>query len=505
MKGQRAIDAALSRLDARVDDAEQRNTHAATGRLAHQVWRDDPVGFVRNVLRGESAKRRTDGTPYQFDILEAIRTHNHVVALSGHGVGKSVLAAWASLWFLTTRSEGLVLVLAPTQQRQARGIVQREVLKWARRGGIELLSDSTALHHTTSGSRLVLLTNAADTGALEGQHADNVLLLCDEAKSIDRETLDGVAGALTGDEGRMVFLSTPGRPSGPLYDAANDQTGLWQTFQIGSDDSDRVSPRWVAGRAQAWGVTSPTYVMRVCGKYPADGEGMLVSWAILYDAAERSSDLPPSSGYRGSVLGIDVARSVAGDASCAALVRNGQVVHLETWREASLTDTASRAYLIAKRFQPDHIIVDAGGVGGGLADRLREAGHIVQDFQFGARAIDSDRFMNRRAEAYWSLRERLESGTISLPREDQLLAELAAQRVMFDSKGRIGIAPKDTIRAELGRSPDRADALAMCCAPIDERFLPFSTAPMIIGSAVYYPENADATELMAWEMGLLDD
>ncbi len=480
------LEGALDRLSARVTRID---TEAPAVEATFAAYRDNPRGFVETVLHGTSARRRSNGEAYQFSILDAIASRDHVVVTSGHGVGKSVLAAWATLWFLCSRRDALVLVLAPTQQRQAKGIVEREIKRWAVRGGITLRSDGTALHCDATASRLVLLTNAADVGSLEGQHADHVLLLCDEAKSLDRDVLDGVQGALTGDEGRTVLLSTPGRPAGPHYDAASDQSGTWARFVIGAHDSDRVHPRWVAARAQAWGATSPTYVMRVLGEYPADGEGVLVGWSVLYAASSQRQPLPLSSRDRGTTLALDVARSVAGDHSCGLLVRDGIVLHIDLWREPSLTQTAERALELARRFRPDRIVVDEGGVGGGLVDRLREYGQLVQGLHFGARAYDHTRFQNLRAECYWRLRERLEAGTLCLPSDDDLLAEIAAQRVIFDAKGRIGLAPKDDIRAELGRSPDRADALAMACASSDPKLFIDTPEALVIGDFTFANES----------------
>jgi len=472
----------------------------------HAIYRDDPSGFVRDVLHGTSARRKSDGTEYQFEIIDAVATHDHVCMTTGHGVGKSVALAWLAVWWMATRPDGLVLVLAPTAVRQARGIMQREILKWGARSLLMLRTDATAVHCDSTGARLVLLTGAADVGSLEGQHSDSVLLLADESKSLTRDVLDGVAGALTGHEGRTVFASTPGMPSGPHYDAATDTSGTWTAFQIGADNSDRVSDRWLASRAKAWGVQSPTYAMRVRGEYPESGEGVLVSWAALYEACKPLDNTPPLSmaNVRGTVLALDVARSVAGDHSCAVLVRDGVVLHVETWREPTLTATAMRAAEIARRFRPTRIVVDEGGVGGGLVDRLRETGAVVVGIHFGQRAFDSDRFTNARAECFWTLKERLEAGTLRLTRDDDLLAELAAQRVTFDAKGRINLAPKDDVRAVLGRSPDRADALALAVAPADpHQRKPTAPSATWVGGQFYANEAWYSTPAgIAYELGI---
>jgi hypothetical protein len=206
-----------------------------------------------------------------------------------------------------------------------------------------------------------------------------------------------------------------------------------------------------------------------------------------------------------NVLALDVARSIAGDQSCAVMVRNGRVLDVELWREPSLTETARRALAIAARFGAGRIVVDEGGVGAGLVDRLRELGQRVQGVHFGARAFDSERFQNARSECYWLLRERLEAGTLVLPANDELLEEIAAQRIDFDARGRIALAPKDQIRAALGRSPDRADAIAMACAPAQSRWTEPPAHVITVGDFVFaneaYWQSAGA---LAAELGIAD-
>lgn len=466
----RDIDRALSAAEARVERlASAPHTERAFGR-----YRSDPVRFVREVLRGESATRRSTGAPYQFEVLAALAEVDHVSVRSGHGVGKSTLAAWAILWWLFSRPESLAVVAAPTADRQGRGIVGREVLKWAQRGRLTLDSDGLGGWRSgNTGSRLVVVSGASEVGLVEGQHADATLLVLDECKALGRDTIDALSGALTGTEGRILAGSTPGAPSGFFFDVAReDGDGDWRRFHIPSDDSSQVSERWVNGRARAWGVQSATYQQRVRGEFPRDGGGALCSWALLHASVGR--EIPPSArvAVSGTVLGLDVARSLAGDASAAVLVRDGAVVHAETWREATLTATAGRALDLVRRFRPDAIVVDEGGVGGGLVDRLREVVPSVRGVHFGQRAADPDRFVNARAEAYWTLRVRLEAGALSLPDSaegrDELLPELAAQRVVYDARGRVGLAPKDAIRGELGRSPDLADALALSVYAADD-------------------------------------
>ncbi len=85
-------------------------------------------------------------------------------------------------------------------------------------------------------------------------------------------------------------------------------------------------------------------------------------------------------------------------------------------------------------------------------------------FNSSTSASDSQRFLNARAEAHWTLRTLLEDGLIALPDDDYLREELAQVRWLLTPSGHIKIEAKDDLKARIGRSPDRLDAVAMCFA-----------------------------------------
>lgn len=117
------------------------------------------------------------------------------------------------------------------------------------------------------------------------------------------------------------------------------------------------------------------------------------------------------------------------------------------------------------------VCIDAIGIGSAVLDFLRPTGNVVA--VVGSERSDSmDKtgklcFKNRRAEMYWRLREALDPtnpNPIALPPDQELLGDLCAMRYKPVTMGRnvaILMRDKDEIRDELGRSPDKGDALAM--------------------------------------------
>jgi hypothetical protein len=107
-------------------------------------------------------------------------------------------------------------------------------------------------------------------------------------------------------------------------------------------------------------------------------------------------------------------------------------------------------------------IVDVPGVGGGVVDRLAELDLPVVPYNGGEPPIDKERFVNARAEDYWTLRERFEQGEVDIdPDDDKLAAQLGSIKWGIESRGRIKIESKDDMRKRGLPSPDRADTAAI--------------------------------------------
>lgn len=118
------------------------------------------------------------------------------------------------------------------------------------------------------------------------------------------------------------------------------------------------------------------------------------------------------------------------------------------------------------------IAIDAIGVGGAALDFCTGMGMKTLAVVGSEKSEMTDksaqlRFRNKRAEMYWYLREALDptnEDPISLPPDTDLLAELCSLRYKVVQHGKfaaIQVLDKDDIRKVLGRSPDRADAVAM--------------------------------------------
>ncbi len=117
------------------------------------------------------------------------------------------------------------------------------------------------------------------------------------------------------------------------------------------------------------------------------------------------------------------------------------------------------------------VVVDVGGgYGGAVTLRLKdnEIPHVKFNGAHGSSRKTRDGtlgFCNKRAEAWWRFREEMDpdqegGSAIALPPDQELLGDLSAPTFEVRARG-ILIESKDDIRARIGRSPGKGDAVVM--------------------------------------------
>jgi hypothetical protein len=223
-----------------------------------------------------------------------------------------------------------------------------------------------------------------------------------------------------------------------------------------------------------YGEGSPIVEARVYGRYPDTGEDALYSRSGI----ERAQAVYRAADWSGPVtVALDVARF--GPDRTALAVRQGPGIrHLIGWRGLDIIETCDQFESELERLGfdgPDavaSVVVDVVGLGAGAADELKRRGWRVREFNGGSRASEAGRFANRRAESYWRLRDLLAERAVALPLDEELAEELLATSWGPTADGKIALPPKESIKAELGRSPDLADVVTMAFAFDRQRVKP---------------------------------
>jgi hypothetical protein len=413
----------------------------------------------------------------QRDVMASVRDNRRTAVRAGHGVSKSFTASLLAAWWVTTHrvGEALVVTTAPTQA-QVSAILWGELRRLHARLGLPGVIGLDNVWKV--GNQIVAIGRKpadSDEVAFQGLHARHVLAILDEAAGLPDPLWDAVAGVVTSDTSRQLAIGNPDSRAGRFYSCFEPGSG-WSQVHVpvtespaftGEEVSDDLlavlpSPAWVEDARSQWGENSPQWASRVLGNFPDADDNTLVSWEQIKGAQQRI----PKGGLLPIVLSVDVAR-FGGDSTVIALRTGWAAKVLHSARGWAITETAGYLTKLSRDLGGLPVVVDDTGIGGGVTDLLRENGVYVFPFIGAATSHDPTLFANKRAEGYWRVRQAMESGLLALdPADDGLARQLARQRYSLDSKGRVLIASKETLRAKGEPSPDRSDAISMAFADL---------------------------------------
>ena len=423
-----------------------------------------PIAFVREVLGAEPDK-------WQIEALRAFaRGHTRISIRSGHGVGKSCLAAWVVVWFSCTRVPFKIAVTAPTAP-QLEDVLWPEIQKWFQRlpESWRVLWNFTASHvglKADPESFITARTSRPETPeAMAGIHSAHVLLVADEASGIPEAVYEAAGGSMSSAGAITLLIGNPTRSSGFFWRTHLLERDRWHCIRVSSVDSPRVAPGFAEEIAQRHGQDSNAYRVRVLGEFPAQDDDTLIPAALVDSAMVRDVALDPTAP---PIWGVDVARF--GNDASVLIKRHGNVVPEmpRTWHQV---DTMALAGAIKAEWdaqpasgKPALIVIDVIGVGSGVVDRLHEQNLPILGLNVGETSSTTGRFARLRDELLVRVREWLESRAVRLPMHDQLRADLVMPRFAFLSDGRMQVESKQSMRSRGLPSCDHLDALALTFA-----------------------------------------
>jgi hypothetical protein len=340
---------------------------------------------------------------------------------------------------------------------------------------------STALR-LPDGSRIFGITGDQPE-ALQGIRAPRMLVLADEASGIPDTTFAALEGNLAGG-GKMLLTGNPTKSSGYFREACRGER--FEVVHLPSTESPNVKAGrvlvpgiatldWLEARRNEWGEDSPLYKIHVLGQFVELEEGRLFSEAMISAAELRWADAVPSGRL---VIGLDPAgESGDGDESAFVCRRGKKVIHVHARRGLTPDGHVAQVIGLAKdmlgpgRRAPavrPLVIVDRDGYVGAKVYAALSAHRVRDEDDFDLRGVrGGERAMRQplqidrvRDEVWLSLVDAFRDG-LAIPEDVKLERELAAIRIERHASGRSKVTGKDELRRELGRSPDRADALAL--------------------------------------------
>jgi len=435
-----------------------------------------PRKWQREILRDITKHIKVNEGKVNMDTLrEAVS--------SGRGIGKSALVSWLILWMLSTRIGSTVIVSA-NSEAQLRSVTWGELTKWQAMiinshwweisatkivpaQWLTELVERDLKKGTRYWAAEGKLWSEENPDAYAGVHNhDGMMLIFDEASGIADAIWAVGAGFFTENilDRYWFAFSNPRRNSGYFFETFNSKRDFWQTRQIDARTVEGTDKQVYEQIIAEYGEDSIQARVEVYGDFPSAGEDQFISPMIVEDAFKRPKYKDETAPI---VIGVDPARG--GLDSTVIVVRRGRdIVAIKRYKGEDTMSIVGRVIDAIDEFKPTLTVIDEGGLGYGILDRLTEQRYKVRGVNFGWKAKNPVMWGNKRAEMWGAMREWLK--TASIPQDKMLKDDLVGPMKKPNSAGTIFLEGKKEMKSRGLASPDAADALAVTFAyPVAHR------------------------------------
>ena len=471
--------------------------------LMSQLWapslKDDPLKFVLYSFpwgqKGTPLENFHGPRKWQREVLQELTDHIkqnngkvdfdtfRMSTSSGRGIGKSALVSWLVIWMLSTRIGSTTLVSA-NSEAQLRSVTWAEITKW--------LSMSLQSHWFEVSATRVMpakwltdlverdlkmgtrywgvegrLWSAENPDAYAGVHNfAGVLLVFDEASGIDDSIWSVAAGFFTENTPNRFWLafSNPRRNTGYFYETFNSKREFWRNKEVDARTVEGTDKAVYQQIIDEYGPDSSQAHVEVYGIFPNASDDQFISVNAVTEAMARTRMKDPTAPM---IVGVDPARF--GADSTVIVVRQGRdIVEIRRYKGDDTMETVGRVIDVIEEYKPAMVVIDEGGLGAGVVDRLKEQKYKIRGVNFANKAKNPMMWGNKRAEMWGDMREWLK--TAALPNDKYLKSDLISPLMKPDSKGSIFLESKKDMKARGLSSPDAADAIAVTFAfPVAHR------------------------------------
>ena len=468
-------------------------------RLWAPALKDNPLAFVMFVfpwgVKGTPLEHFTGPRKWQRDVLQDMATHIKAnngkedfetlreAISSGRGIGKSALVSWITIWMAATRI-GSSTIISANSENQLRSITWAEITKWLAMSINSHWFEVSATRVTPAkwltelverdlkkGTRYWgvegRLWSAENPDAYAGVHNfDGVLVIFDEASGIDDAIWAVTSGFFTENTPNRFWLafSNPRRNTGYFYECFNSKREFWTTKVVDAREVEGTDKQVYTQIIAEYGPDSAKAHVEVYCMLPNAGDDQFIGADIVDDAMKRVKYKDQSAPI---IIGVDPARFGA-DATVIAVRQGRDIVKIMRHRGDDTMTVVGHVIEAIEEFKPTLVVIDEGGLGAGIVDRLKEQRYKIKGVNFGNKAKNPIMYGNMRAQMWGEMREWLKSA--SIPSDRFLKTDLISPMMKPDSRGTIFLESKKDMKSRGLASPDAADAIAVTFAfPVAHR------------------------------------
>jgi hypothetical protein len=407
-----------------------------------------------------------------------------ISVVSGHGVGKSATIAWIIFHFLFAHANSNIACTAPSKE-QMFGVLWKEASLWQTRMKLEKIKSwfkITSDKIVVKGRARHWWANAKTASkdkpeALSGVHADDVLLLVDEASGVDDIVYENAMGSLTNENYVFIMISNGTKDKGLFFRSHNseDEKDMYQHLQFSSEDSPVVDPTYCKKTLKKAGGDrdDDLYRVRVRGLFPKTGSLDDKNWYSLIKQSYLNI-VSPEEFYEWdinqTVMGIDP--SGRGQDETVWVLRDNFRTRIIGWEKISNPTSIARktwAFLEFFNLVGCPICIDNFGVGANVGLKIRDLTNIPNfgQFIYGINVGDklthpilSKRFYDLRAYYYDTLNAWLMNGG-EVVKDKRFINELPALMYTYADNQIIRMMGKKILKSLGIASPNCWDAVML--------------------------------------------
>lgn len=336
-----------------------------------------------------------------------------------------------------------------------------------------------------------------NSSGLQGYHADDILIIVDEAAGVDDAIFEQIEGLMTSEGARLLIIGNPTSVAGAFRRSFHEGAAIYNTITISAEDTPNfahfgitrqdietgawrekvgtahmpyrglASVQWAAELVELNGPNHVEVTSRVWAEWPTGGSFTLIPLSAIERADGKEAT--PEDMQEMVHVGIDVARF--GDDETVIWVRQGEAtLGYMTMTGMDTVEIVGLFWEVVRQLglkqDSTEVRIDTTGVGGGVKDTLKAQGWYTKGVWFGAASAHPEQFASNVDEYWWQLKTRFDEDRISFPGgiDGIVRSQLSDIHYSYGNRLRPVIEPKAARKKRSGRSPDRAEAAMLAYA-----------------------------------------
>jgi phage terminase large subunit len=409
----------------------------------------------------------------QRQVLDAIDKRGSKVSVrTANGAGKTSTLIPVSVLAAMAFYPRCKVVITSGVERQVRGQIFPALKAHAPKLKGWVFTDNTI---TAPNGSVCIGFSTNDGGRFEGWHGNSdkfydllqhdgpLVIVVDEAKSVDQTIFDAIDRCTYQ---FLLIMSSCGGSSGEFHRTQTSHARFYHTFQIQAGHCPHADHKKNLELIQKRGITDALVRSKIFAEFMGDEAGSIIKRTWVESCLAHPPHFAPGTRR----IYCDFA--AGGDENTIAMANGNRVRLIAAWREKDTMKACGQFIDHFRRMDltpatvAEIVAADGDGLGKPMLDRLAELGWHLKREHNGAGARDKA-YKNWGAETWWEGSKLFEKGQVILEGADDItIAQLTERQGWAASNGTLEVETKKDMKDRGLDSPDRADAILGAIRPV---------------------------------------